>query len=141
MIHIYLTCFFPQGGLLGYKRDRGVRRSLIFCTQKNTWTLYCTPKKIQDWKLFKSYFRILRELWLELRKNYWPGGNLNPKNYVQIFQTQKNTRLNLQPKKIQELKILDPKDTLDPPHPPPPPPVTFIPAYPTWGFFNQASVH
>ena len=24
------------GGVLGYKRDGGVRRSLIFCTQKNT---------------------------------------------------------------------------------------------------------
>ena len=38
------------GGVLGYKRDRGVRQSLVFCTQKNTWTLYCAPKKIQDWK-------------------------------------------------------------------------------------------
>ena len=51
----------------------------------------------------------LRELWLELRKNYLPGGYSNPKKYAQIFQTQKNTRLNLQPPKIQELKILDPK--------------------------------
>ena len=58
------------GGVLGYKRDGGVRRSLIFCTQKNTWTLCCAPKKIQDWKLFESCFRILRELWLGLRKNY-----------------------------------------------------------------------
>ena len=32
-------------GVLGYKHDGGVRRSLIFCTQKNTWTLYCAPKK------------------------------------------------------------------------------------------------
>ena len=38
------------GGVLRYKRDVGVRRSLIFCTQKNTWTLYCAPTKIQDWK-------------------------------------------------------------------------------------------
>ena len=55
-----------------------------FCTQKNTWTLYCAPKKIQDWKyaaawkfgtpatcrLFESCFRFLRKFWLELRKNY-----------------------------------------------------------------------
>ena len=37
------------------------------------------------------------------------------KKYVQIFQTPKNTRLNLQPKKIQELKILDPKKYVGPP--------------------------
>ena len=37
-----------------------------------------------------------------------------PKKYAQIFQTQKNTRLNLQPKKIQELKILDPKKYVGP---------------------------
>ena len=40
---------------------------------------------------------------------------MNPKKYAQIFQTQKNTRLNLQPKKIQELKILDPKKYVGPP--------------------------
>ena len=44
---------------------------------------------------------------------------LDPKKYIkkyaQIFQTQKNTRLNLQPKKIQELKILDPKKYVGPP--------------------------
>ena len=51
----------------GWGGGGGVRRSIIFCTQKNTWTLCCAPKKIQDWK---SYFWILRELWLELRKNY-----------------------------------------------------------------------
>ena len=67
---IFLSLVLVPGGVLGYKRDGGVRRSLIFCTQKNTWTLYCAPKKIQDWKLFDSCFRILRELWLELRKNY-----------------------------------------------------------------------
>ena len=37
------------------------------------------------------------------------------KKYTQIFQTQKNTRLNLQPQKIQELKILDPKKYIGPP--------------------------
>ena len=46
---IFHTAQRPRGGgVLGYKRDGGVRRSLIFCTQKNTWTLYCAPKKIQD---------------------------------------------------------------------------------------------
>ena len=43
------------GGVLGYKRDGGVRRSLIFCTQKNTWTLYCAPHKTQDWKQYSNH--------------------------------------------------------------------------------------
>ena len=49
---------------------------------------------------------------------------LDPKKYIkkyaQIFQTQKDTRLNLQPKKIQELKTLDPKKYVGPPPPLPP---------------------
>ena len=49
-----------------------------------------------------------------------------PKKHAQIFQTQKNTRLNLQPKKIQELKVLVPKKYVGPP-------VTFIPEYSPWG--------
>ena len=100
------TVKYP-GGLLGYKRDGG-GGGVIFCTQKNTWTLYYAPKRIQVWK---SCFRILRELWFELRKNYKPGGNLNQKKYVQIFQTpkkyvvksstQKNTgNENFRPKEI-----------------------------------------
>ena len=42
------------------------------------------------------------------------------------IQTQKNTRRFFRPKKIQELKILDPKKYVGPP-------VTFIPEYPLWG--------
>ena len=91
------------GGLLGYKRDRGVRRSLIFCIQKIHGPYIAHPKKYKT-------------------------GHLRPKKihkkkkYAQIFQTPKNTRLNLQPKKIQELKIIDPKKYVGPPPPPPPPP-------------------
>ena len=74
-VHVHVE---TPGGVLGYvnvtEGGEGVRWSLIFYSQKNTWTLYCAPKKIQDsgylCRLFKSCFRILRELWLELRKNY-----------------------------------------------------------------------
>ena len=81
---------------------------LILCTHKNTRLEILDPKK------YMTFF-IVQEL-LAWRK-------FEP----QIFQTQKNTRLNLQPKKIQELKILDPKKYVGPR-----PPVTFIPEYPTW---------
>ena len=58
----------PQGGYSGINvMGGGVQRSLIFCTQKNTWNFYCAPKKLQDNIIFKSCFRIMRELWLELR--------------------------------------------------------------------------
>ena len=68
------------GGVLGYKRDGGggggatepnilhpkKYMDLILCTQKNTRLEILDPKKYMTF----IPFRILRELWLELRKNY-----------------------------------------------------------------------
>ena len=87
-VSVLLTKLPAPGGYSGINVTGGVRRSLIFCTQKNTWALYCAPKKIQDWKLFESCFRILRELWLELRKNF----------SLAEIRTQKNTRRFFRPK-------------------------------------------
>ena len=102
-------------GVLGYKRDGGgggggVRRSLVFCTQKNTWTLYCAPKKIQDWKQYSNHaFRSCRNFGLNCIRTI---------SLVEI-RTQKNTGVeNFRPKKI---------------HHPLPPPVTFIPRVPHLG--------
>ena len=69
---------------------------LILCTQKNTRLDILDPKK------------------------YMIGLNCVRTISLAEIRTQKNTQLNPQPKKIQELKILDPKKYVGPP-------VTFIP--------------
>ena len=70
-----VTCLIPSGGYSGINVTGGggggltepnilnpkKYLDLILCTQKN-WT--------GDYNLFQSYFRILRELWLEWHKNY-----------------------------------------------------------------------
>ena len=55
--------------------------------------------------------QIIRIMLLDL------AGTLNCVRIISLaeIRTQKNTRLNLQPKKIQQLKILDPKKYVRPP--------------------------
>ena len=56
-----------------------------------------------------------------------PIKNFHPKS---LCVSLPHTRLNLQPKKIHELKILDPKKYVGPP-------VTFILEYPPWGLLTR----
>ena len=82
----------PQGGYSCVNVTGGPTEPNILHPKKLHGRYIVHPKKYKTGnfrnftcRLFESCFRILRELWLELRKNYKPGGNSNPKKYAQIF--------------------------------------------------------
>ena len=59
------------GGVLEYKRDGGgPTEPNILHPKKFLDLILCTQKNTRLETVFESCFRILRELWLELRKNY-----------------------------------------------------------------------
>ena len=112
--------FWPKRAKTGHFRPKKIndfyQEPLLLLYTKNAIlrTVYILP-----FCFLLLSFCFLRFL-LELRKNYQPGGNSNPKKYAQIFQTQKNTGAeNFRPK----------KKTSDPP-PPPPPPSRLYPSNP-----------
>ena len=88
--------------------DGGVRRSLIFWTQKNTqaWNLH--PNKYESNRLIHVNPGTDRNKNVALRFE-------TQKNTLIFFKTQKNTRRISWPKKILRFEILDPKKYVGPP--------------------------
>ena len=60
----------PQWGYSGINVTGGPTEPNILHPKKYMDLILCTQKNTRLETVFESCFRILRELWLELRKNY-----------------------------------------------------------------------